>query len=391
LVHFGVSKSSPNPFRYGDVVSGDLFAGRQEEVRVLVGRIEAGINVTVEGPRRYGKSSLIKEATRMIAASGDDLMVVQANLMMAATPAQLAADLLTAAHRSMSRLQRGAADVGQFLRRFKVSPSVTFADDGRPTFTISPTGDARSPVELRAVMEGCFEVLSSHRSGPAVLVLDEFQQCMDIEPGLPHLLKALADAHGSVSLVLAGSHRHLMTTLTGSVGAPLHKMTEPLPLGPVDRTQMTEFVVTRMTAAGRWVEEGAAEAIVDHAAPAPNDIQRLAWTVFDRSASSGRVEVGLVDTAMSEAAIRTSAQYRDRIESLPLSQHSLLRMAASGPIRAPSSAAVVRQSGLANGTSVLKAIKAMDEKELLVRRDGAWIPADPFLARWIRDSVASGE
>jgi hypothetical protein len=59
------------------------------------------------------------------------------------------------------------------------------------------------------------------KQGPACLILDEFQASADLSPRLPALLKALSDEHPTVSLVLAGSRRHLMESLVLAKGAPL--------------------------------------------------------------------------------------------------------------------------------------------------------------------------
>jgi len=51
-----------NPFDYGGPVSGDHFAGPTREVAVVVSRLTDHVGVVVTAPRRYGKSSLVKQA-----------------------------------------------------------------------------------------------------------------------------------------------------------------------------------------------------------------------------------------------------------------------------------------------------------------------------------------
>ncbi len=55
-----------NPFKHGQIVTGDDFCGREEEVRILGDRITAGQNVVLYGERRCGKSSLITESVRTL-------------------------------------------------------------------------------------------------------------------------------------------------------------------------------------------------------------------------------------------------------------------------------------------------------------------------------------
>jgi len=56
-----------NPFRYGVVVTGPDFVGRDREVREFVKSALSGQHLVLESPRRLGKSSLIREAFRRLA------------------------------------------------------------------------------------------------------------------------------------------------------------------------------------------------------------------------------------------------------------------------------------------------------------------------------------
>ena len=48
-----------NPFVYGDVVKGEYFADREEELKELKSDLSSSQNVLIFSPRRYGKTSLI--------------------------------------------------------------------------------------------------------------------------------------------------------------------------------------------------------------------------------------------------------------------------------------------------------------------------------------------
>ena len=51
-----------NPFVYGEVVPGESFVDRESELDRLIGDLAAGQKVFLISPRRYGKSSLIRQA-----------------------------------------------------------------------------------------------------------------------------------------------------------------------------------------------------------------------------------------------------------------------------------------------------------------------------------------
>ena len=59
-----------NPFVYGEVVPGESFVDREVELDRLIGDLSAGQKVFLISPRRYGKSSLIRQALNAVARRG---------------------------------------------------------------------------------------------------------------------------------------------------------------------------------------------------------------------------------------------------------------------------------------------------------------------------------
>jgi len=51
-----------NPFEYGSVVSGEAFCNREKETGDLVRAMENGERLFVFSERRYGKTSLVRDA-----------------------------------------------------------------------------------------------------------------------------------------------------------------------------------------------------------------------------------------------------------------------------------------------------------------------------------------
>src|SRR5438105_11381993 len=59
-----------NPFVYGEVVSAATFVNRVIELDRLVGDLTAGQKIFLISPRRYGKSSLIRQALTALGRGG---------------------------------------------------------------------------------------------------------------------------------------------------------------------------------------------------------------------------------------------------------------------------------------------------------------------------------
>ena len=60
----------PNPFRFGTVVAGEDFANRVKELDELTRRLKETVRIFLVAPRRYGKTSLIKNALEVLEKEG---------------------------------------------------------------------------------------------------------------------------------------------------------------------------------------------------------------------------------------------------------------------------------------------------------------------------------
>jgi len=55
-----------NPFRFGQVVSGELFCNRKAEIKQIAQNLAGGQSIVLYSRRRYGKTSLINAASDAI-------------------------------------------------------------------------------------------------------------------------------------------------------------------------------------------------------------------------------------------------------------------------------------------------------------------------------------
>ena len=60
----------PNPFRFGQVVRGELFCNRQSEMAQITSDLSGGQSIVLYSPRRYGKTSLLKAISENLISQG---------------------------------------------------------------------------------------------------------------------------------------------------------------------------------------------------------------------------------------------------------------------------------------------------------------------------------
>jgi hypothetical protein len=365
-----------NPFQYGSPVDAEHFVGRAKELRALTSRMTDGINVVLISPRRYGKTSLLRRAEDHLSGAA----IVHVDVLLCASSAELATRFAGAAFRLPSgHWHRAKNAVPEFLHRLEVSPTVTLGRDGSPQFGF---GGNLAPRDVNQVLEDVYSLLAEeYPRRPGVLVLDEFQAITDLDEHLPAVLKGLADSYGRVSLVLAGSQRHLMERLTGSTGAPLYGMAETLGLGPVDADDMVRYLCRQAAGASKPMTPEVAGRLIEIAGPIPNDIQRLAYSAYEAADDAiGDEEVNL---GMEEAASHSDTTYADSFSRCSPGQRRVLRALAARPRTEIFAAHFAREVQLANAASVRKAVDALLAIEVVTRDGDAWKVADPFFRYWL--------
>lgn len=374
-----------NPFHYGTPVEGEQFTGRQRELEALVSRMRDGVNVVLLSPRRYGKSSLLLRAEGQMARSRPAAAVVKVNVLRARDLATLVAQLTAGVyHLRGARWHRARQGLPEFLRRLRMRPTVTINDQGRPTFGFEPNLAGPDADEVLADLYSLLDEQSEHR--PAVLILDEFQAITDHGAHLPDLLKALADAHPRVSLVMAGSKQHLMERLVSVERAPLFGMAQKLVLGPIPDQLMARFLVARAVAGAKPMPAPTARLILALAGPVPNDIQRLAYEAFEVAGAA--IDDNDVAVGLNQAVAHEAAAYAEMFATRALGQRRVLVALATGPSDQVFSAAFARAVGLAGSNSVKKVLDTLIGDELIARRDGRLEITDPFFAAWLRPAAA---
>ena len=376
-----------NPFDYGGPVSGDHFAGRTREVAAMVNRLGDHVGVVVTAPRRYGKSSLVKQACEELGRTEPQPAVVHVNLLQAGSLATATALVLRRLYQVPGGPWRALKnEVPGFLRRIRLQPTTTFDANGAPTFNFAP---GLAPAEISRVFDDVYATLDEiGRKRPAVLFLDEFQAVTDLDEHLPRRLKALADQHRHVAMVLAGSKQHLMQSLVLANGAPLYHMLERMSLGPIPVDDWVPFLLRRARSGGRpFVDEVTARALWDVAGPVPFDVQQLAYESFNQAGT--RIDGRVLEIATAELVRHQAAEYARVFERLSPGQRRVLKILARGP-RSTGSAEFAHEAELANAASVGRAVQALTTSELVVRREDGRAVDDPFFAAWLRGSDDEG-
>jgi hypothetical protein len=374
-----------NPFVYGEVVPASSFVDREEELDRLARDLLAGQKVFLISPRRYGKSSLVRQALRAASRAGALTVDVTVSsyssyvgFLEGYARALLSAERQTG--RTIAWLRETLSGVRPEVR---LEPSAS----SRGELTISFPA-ARTDKDISRLAQEVFALpgrIAETRRRKLAVALDEFQAIAEFNGGgVEAALRAAVQHQREVGYVFSGSEPALMERMLGR-NRPFYKAGPVLRLGRIPPDRFAPFLEARFRASGIRPAEGLGLAIVDLAGNLPYDIQRLAHELWDDVRAAGRRTAGLED--LHETLTRLLGEHESLFEAtwqrLTLPQRAALRAAVLQDGRELLSAETRTRYRLSGTSTVQASLAALVREDVLAREGDRYSVVDSLLREWV--------
>ena len=371
-----------NPFQFGALALDEAFTDREAEIAELRADVRNGQDVVVFAPRRYGKSSLVWRATQELAR--DKVLVASVDLMTTPTPAKLAEKLARAIHDDIASPLLRARERLRIFGDLKVSPTITVdANTGAPSFSFSVT---ERPEDIDATLERLLELpgeLGAERKRKVALVLDEFQEVIDIDPRLPRLMRAVFQQQPEVAHVYLGSKRHMLRRLFSDENEPFWRSAKQMELGVIEAAKFAPFIERQFERTRALHLRRGGRRRSSRSPPAtPTRPRSSATSPGRRWAREQRAEAADVDAALARVLSSEHAHFSLLWERASTVQRVLLTELAREPGR-PLSADYRNRHNLPGPSTVQRAVETLERQELVARDRGLVRIVEPFLAAWL--------
>ncbi|HKT79622.1 MAG TPA: ATP-binding protein [Vicinamibacterales bacterium] len=374
-----------NPFVYGEVVPPAAFINRVDELDRLVADLADGQKVFLISPRRFGKSSLIRQALASLAKRGS----ITVSVTVSSFSSYVA--FLEGYARALADSETKPDARGSWLReairsaRAEIRPEA----DARRSSAISvsfPT--VRTDREISRLAEEIFALpaqLAERRRRKVVVALDEFQAIAGFNGGsVEHALRAAVQHQRDVGYVFAGSEPSLMERML-TPKRPFYKAGPVIRLARIPAAEFAEAIESRFGRSGIKPEAGLGSAIVDLAGNLPYDVQRLAHETWDEVRSAGRRRASLDD--LHQALRRLLAEQQVMFEAIwerfTLPQRAVLRAVVLEDGRELLSADVRARHRLGGPSTVQASLAALLRDDVVAREGARYVVVDSLLREWV--------
>jgi AAA+ ATPase superfamily predicted ATPase len=375
-----------NPFRFGNFVV-DEFADRTIELAEVEADMRNGQDLVIFAPRRLGKSSLVLKAAAT--SRRKKALVAYLNVMTAPTKARFAERLAAAIYADIAapkaRLKDKALTMFQGLR---IMPTITVDPiDGGLSFSF---GVGHAEADLDRTIEMLLELpakIAAEREQRVVLILDEFQEIVDLDANFPKLLRSVFQEQPEVCHVYLGSKRHVMQDLFSDVNEPFWRSAKQMEIGLIPKDQFARFIRRRFEATQKNLDPGVCHRLLEITRGHPYATQEICYSLWEQTPFDGSAQDEHLSRALELVLQSEHAHFSLVWDGLSAGQRLLLEALAREPGR-PLTGAYRARHQLAGASSIQTALKALVDRELVEREpEGGYRVMEPFLTEWLGEFV----
>ena len=376
-------QTSPgNPFLFGKPVGGANFCNRSKELATLKALYESANSGWLYSPRRYGKTSLIRESFAQL--DNDNISTAYVDFM----PISAGQDVADVYMRGIAPMISGLfGNVGKALKDLKQMvtsfvPALTLDEEGMPVLTMS--GQSRSG-DASLVLEDVLQLpekLAGKRKKRVVVAIDEFQEVTAVR-GLEARLRSIMQHQENVSYIMAGSRASLLKTIFTSPERPFYQFAHHIIIDKIESRELELYVGGRFEYTEVVISKESVSAIIQLADCHPHFVQyfsSLAWQILKDGAAEGELVARLTDQVVTSM----DPGFRMFYDDLAISQRKVLAHIASHDGAEILSERVRTRSHLGSAATVQTALAALEKKEVLVKENNLWKYVNPAFALWMR-------
>jgi hypothetical protein len=365
-----------SPFIYEEPVTPDNLIGREKELSILVERAMDARNSRLEGPRRYGKTSLLRSVLAHCKAKGQ-IVTVSVNFLGVLTLADVTERIELAYSRQLD---------GSIKRWF-----TGFLRTWHPTAIITPGGVGGSfapQMHTSALLERLAMPVRMRQRFPemqCVIAFDEFQDVIRI-PGAAATFRSELEQHGeAAAYIFSGSHPGMMRDTFADRRYAFYAQAAAVPLGTLDPVVLAEFISERFIKSKRDPAE-CLGLLLDLAEGHPQRAMQLAHHLYTLTPSGASADTKTWSKTLEAVFREAQSEMHTAWQSFTVTQQRVISVIASRDIKLNSAAAVSRFNLKRNGHATQEAVERLGSDGHIIPNESTATDlqvTDPLFGLWL--------
>jgi AAA+ ATPase superfamily predicted ATPase len=368
-------KRPNNPFIITGYWGRPYFCDREDVLEWLDEQVLNERNVVLHSWRRMGKTALIrlffedKEAERTVG--------IYVDLLGTRSMEDAIRAIVQAVHERFGRTSSGlTARFQQLIGHIGATISID-PGSGVPQLRFDP----RNPPEPDPSLEALGDFLQE-RDEEMIIALDEFQQVTRYsEENAEARFRTWVQSYPELRFIFSGSQRNMMRSLFQEKKRPFYGSAQIHGIGPIPEDAYIPFIQGHFKDHGKWIDEGVVRELLAWSRGQTYCVQLLCNLLF---ASCDRPEKADLLNVQGSALEQDEAWFHQIGRSLTDMQWKLLKaLAKEEPVANPLAQDLIAPYALGAASSVNTALKALLDKELIVRTEEGYRVHEVLLGRWL--------
>ena len=368
------------PFIYGELAENENFIDRVEDRKKLKSFLRNGISVMLISPRRWGKSSLVRQTMKELQSEDKSVRVCYIDAFSVTSVTEFLNTFASAViEGTSSTLEKRMEDIKRFIN--VVTPSVTIKDDMLNTFSFDlKVGQIeQSAQDILRLPEKVAQSKNLH----VIICIDEFQQLATLAEwkGLEGKMRSEWQLQHHVTYCLYGSKRHMMMDIFGNASNPFYRFGQVLFLRKISKEYWLPYIIGTFQQTGKAISEEIASRICDTVKCHSWYVQQLSffiWTATDSNVTDS------IFTEQLQMLIDTNApMFQSDSETLTPAQIGMLAAISNGETKLNSKPIVDRYT-LGNQQTITRNKKRLQELDIIEMADERFVFVDSVYELWFR-------
>ena len=367
-----------NPFTIKVVSEPRNFCNRTQEIENLVRHAENATNVVLFSPRRYGKTSLVRQVQSRLASQ--KFITVFIDLFGLSSvdniADRIARGVYSGVYRHKSLLKKAAG----IIRTYR--PSMSMSEDASFSLTVEKASQrlfGEDLLEDTLTGVGNFLKDAKHQVN---IVLDEFQEIVELKnPNIEGILRSHMQMHPA-SYFFVGSRRRVLLEMFSLKRRPFFQSAIEFKLDVLPHQELTDFIAGRFAAGKKNCSDPLADQIAEMIDDHPYYAQKLCYLVYEEAGS--RVTPEAIQKAFRGLLESETFYFEKCVQILAPQQIAVLKAVAREPTSSILSTPYMQKHNLKSVGGVQGAIKKLGALDYIeANRDGVWQIVDPIFGRWL--------
>jgi hypothetical protein len=369
-----------NPFYLQEVPVDAPFCNRGKELKELQSYAEAGANVVLFSPRRYGKTSLVKRVQKKLADKGS--VTIFADFFGVASvddvAARLAKAVFVVTHGKEPLWKRALRTIRSF--RPVLKPDL----EGGISLSVEPSSIGRVGLSLlEETMDSLGEFISATNTS-AHIALDEFQEIIILREALQvEAAMRTRIQQQRASYFFIGSRRRVLLGIFNERQRPFFQSAINYQLKTLPPQDLVEFIKGQFTRNKRKCRAELAHQLASYVGYHPYYSQKLAFFVYElsRTVTEKVIHQGIEKLVLSEKPV-----FEALTQTLTPHQRLLLQALAKEPTQKLLANDYIRNHRLGSVGGVQHSARQIEDLDLIEKDEesGLWRLVDPVFAMWLK-------